>query len=47
MPIPKENTPTYFSTKDAKNNLVIIQLIKVTQGQPTDEELKVFRNVIK
>lgn len=42
MPIPKENTPTYFSTKDAKNNLVIIQLIKVTQGQPTDEELKVF-----
>lgn len=42
MPIPKENTPTYLSTKDAKDNLVIIQLLKVTQGQPTEEELKVF-----
>ncbi len=42
MPIPKENTPTYLSSKDSKNNLVIIQLVKVTQGQPTEDELKVF-----
>lgn len=42
MPIPKGNTPTYFSTKDAKDNLVIIQLLKITQRQPTEEELKVF-----
>lgn len=42
MPIPKENTPTYISTKDAKDNLLIIQLLKVTQGQPTEEELTIF-----
>lgn len=42
MPIPKENTPTYLSSKDSKNNLVIIQLVKVTQGQQTEDELKVF-----
>lgn len=42
MPIPKENTPTYLSSKDSKNNLVIIQLVKVTQGKPTEDELKVF-----
>ncbi|MGP1933920.1 MAG: peptidylprolyl isomerase [Arsenophonus sp. NC-XBC3-MAG3] len=42
MPIPKGNIPTYLSTKDNKDNLIIIQLIKVTQGQPTETELKVF-----
>lgn len=42
MPIPKENTPTYLSSKDSKDNLVIIQLVTVTQGQQTEDELKVF-----
>ncbi|HGJ5875780.1 MAG TPA: peptidylprolyl isomerase [Arsenophonus sp.] len=42
MPVPKENRSTYLSTKDAKDNLVIVQLIKVTPGQPTDDELKAF-----
>ncbi|MGP1924329.1 MAG: peptidylprolyl isomerase [Arsenophonus sp. NEOnobi-MAG3] len=42
MPIPKKNTATYLSTKDSKNNLIIIQLVKVIQRQPTKAELKVF-----
>ncbi|MFW0033841.1 MAG: peptidylprolyl isomerase [Arsenophonus endosymbiont of Dermacentor nuttalli] len=42
MPVPKEKRSTYLSTKDAKDNLVIVQLIKVTPGQPTDDELKAF-----
>ncbi|MGP1953629.1 MAG: peptidylprolyl isomerase, partial [Arsenophonus sp. NC-QC1-MAG3] len=42
MPIPKGDTSTYLSTKDTKDNLIIIQLIKVIQGQPTETELKVF-----
>lgn len=42
MPIPKKNIPTYFISKDAENNLVIIQLLKVIQGQPTQEELTIF-----
>ncbi|MFS1537553.1 MAG: peptidylprolyl isomerase [Candidatus Phlomobacter fragariae] len=42
MLVPKENAPTYLSTKDAKDNLVIIQLVKVTQGKPTADELKDF-----
>ncbi|MGP1945004.1 MAG: peptidylprolyl isomerase [Arsenophonus sp. ET-LJ4-MAG3] len=42
MSIPKENTPTYLSTKDIKNNLVIIQLNKVIQKQVTEDELNIF-----
>ncbi|MFP3028985.1 MAG: peptidylprolyl isomerase [Arsenophonus sp.] len=42
MPIPKKNTSTYLATKDTKNNLVIIQLAKVIQRQPTEAELKIF-----
>ncbi|MGP1956418.1 MAG: peptidylprolyl isomerase [Arsenophonus sp. NC-PE1-MAG3] len=42
MPTPKRGAPTYLSTKDTKNNLIIIKLLKVTQGQPTEAELKIF-----
>ncbi|MGP1958924.1 MAG: peptidylprolyl isomerase [Arsenophonus sp. NC-CH8-MAG3] len=42
MPIPKRDTPTYLCTKDTKDNLIIIKLLKVTQGQPTEAELKIF-----
>ncbi|MGP1928351.1 MAG: peptidylprolyl isomerase [Arsenophonus sp. NC-WZS1-MAG3] len=42
MPIPKGGASTYLSTKDTKDNLIIIQLIKVIQGQPTKTELKIF-----
>ncbi|MGP1930300.1 MAG: peptidylprolyl isomerase [Arsenophonus sp. ET-YP4-MAG3] len=42
MSLPKENTPTYLSTKDTKNNLVIIQLNKVIQKQVTEDELNIF-----
>ncbi|WP_071889671.1 MULTISPECIES: peptidylprolyl isomerase [Arsenophonus] len=42
MEIPKNNIPTYISVKDNKNNLVIVQLVKIIEEQLTEEELKNF-----
>ena len=39
MPQPAEGKPTYTTARDEQDNLVIIQLDKVTLGQPTEEEL--------
>ncbi|MDT9587089.1 MAG: peptidylprolyl isomerase [Candidatus Arsenophonus melophagi] len=42
MPIPKNDIPNYISIRDTKGNFIIIQLLKVTQGQPIEEELQIF-----
>lgn len=42
MPIPKGNIKSFLTRKDIQNNLVIIQLLRVTKGQSTEDELKIY-----
>lgn len=40
MPQPVDGKPSYALARDESDNYVVIQLDKVTLGQPTDDELK-------
>ncbi|MGP1957419.1 MAG: peptidylprolyl isomerase [Arsenophonus sp. ER-QC15-MAG3] len=42
MKIPKENKYTYMKTKDDRDNLIIIKLIKVSQEQADEDKLNIF-----